>query len=75
MPRASPKLNNPNSGLLTHCSIETPKRVISKLYRPKSDVWLGPPLFANSSTIFTSEHLDHMPYVLKIQLESSNIYI
>ena len=42
---------------LTHCSLETSKRVIGKQCRPRSDaaecgIWSGSPLFANSSTIF-----------------------
>ena len=42
---------------LTHCSLETPKRVIDKQCRPRSDaaecgIWSRSPLFANSSTIF-----------------------
>ena len=43
--------------LLTHCSQETPKRVIGKQCRPRSDaaecgIWSGYSLFANSLTIF-----------------------
>ena len=43
--------------LLTHCCLETPKRVIGKQCRPRSDapecgIWSGSPLFANSSTFF-----------------------
>ena len=43
--------------VLTHCSLETPKRVFGKQCRPKSDatehgIWSGSPLFANSATIF-----------------------
>ena len=42
---------------LIHCSLETPKWVIGKQCRPRSDatewgIWSGSPLFANSSTIF-----------------------
>ena len=46
---------------LTHCSLETPKRVIGKQCRPRSDaaecgVWSASALFANdSSTIFLYE--------------------
>ena len=43
--------------ILTHCSLETSKRVIGKQCKPKSDatecgIWSVSPLFANSSTIF-----------------------
>ena len=43
---------------LTHCSLETLKRVIGKQCRPRSNttecgIWSGSPLFANSSTIFS----------------------
>ena len=42
---------------LALCSLETPKRVIGKQCRPRSDatecgIWSGSPMFANSSTIF-----------------------
>ena len=36
---------------LTHCSRETPERVIGKQYRPRSDP-AGSSLFAKSSTNF-----------------------
>ena len=50
---------------LTHCSRETPKRVIDKQCRPRSDVakrgvWLGSPLFANSLAIFLMEYLKNL---------------
>ena len=43
--------------ILTHCSLETHKRVTGKQCRPRSDaaecgVWSGSPLFSNSSIIF-----------------------
>ena len=45
-----------NTGL-SHCSLETPKRVIGKQCRSRSDtvergIWLGSPLFANSLAVF-----------------------
>ena len=45
-------------GRLTHCSLETSKRVIDKQCRHRSDaafcgVWSGSSLFANNSTIFS----------------------
>ena len=43
--------------VLTHHSLETPKRLIGKHCRPRSDttecgIWSGSPLFANSLAIF-----------------------
>ena len=48
--------------ILTHCSLETPKKVFGKQCRPRSEaaehgVWSGSPLFANSATIFLWEYL------------------
>ena len=63
----------------THCSLETPKRVVGKLCRPRSDaaeggIWSGFPLFANSSTIFSlGISKSHSLTYLKSKLESSNI--
>ena len=42
---------------LNHRSLETPKKGISKEWRPKSDaaecgIWSGSPLFANPSAIY-----------------------
>ena len=56
-----------NAFLLTHCSLETSKNVIGKQYRPRSDaaecgVWSVSPLFANSSTIFLLEYLNHITW-------------
>ena len=52
------------SPALINCSLETPKRVIGKQCRPRSDatecnVCSGSPLFANSSSIFLQEYLNH----------------
>ena len=40
----SPKLFPPVLDCLTHCSLETPKRLIGKQYRPRSDATAGLPL-------------------------------
>ena len=53
--------------LKTHCSRETPKRVIDKQYRPRSDaterdVWSGSSLFVNSLTICLEEFLNLMAW-------------
>ena len=45
-------------------SLETPRRVIDKQCKPRSDtaehgVWAGSPLFANSSTVFF-KYLNHI---------------
>ena len=49
--------------MLTHCSRETPKRVIGKQCRPRSDtakrgVWSRSPVFANSLAIVLQEYLN-----------------
>ena len=51
------KTNKLIANQLTHCSLETPKRVIGKQCSPWSDaakcgIWSGSPLSVNSSTIF-----------------------
>ena len=61
-----------------HCSLETPKRVIGKQCISRSDaaecgIWSGSPLFANSSTIFLLEYLNHRVTYLKSKLEYSSI--
>ena len=64
---------------LTHCSLETPKKVIGKQCRPRSDatkrgVWSGFPLYANSSTIFSIEIPKSYTLIyLKSKVEASNI--
>ena len=65
---------------LTHCSLETSKRVIGKQCRPRSDatecgIKSGSPLFADSSVSFLQKLLNHIHSLiyLKPKLKSSNI--
>ena len=58
---------------LTHSSLETPKRVTGKQFRPRSDaaergVWSGSPLFANTLTIFFPGISKTQPDIPKIEI-------
>ena len=65
--------------VLTHCSRETLKRVISKQCRPRSDaaecgVWSRSSLFANTSAILSPVISNsHSLTYLKLKLDSSSI--